>query len=422
MSFELPAVSAVMARLVHPEVSLAAYGGVVFPLSMLIEAPIIMLLSASTALCKDWASYSLVRSFMMRAGAILTLVHVLLAFTPLYDVIIRGVIQAPESIVEPARTGLRIMTPWTWAIAYRRFQHGVLIRDGRSGVVGVGTLVRLFANLAVLAAGVLVFRDWPGIVVGASAVATGVTLEAIFVGIVVRPSLVRLRDRPPLAEPLTWSDFSRFYTPLALTSLMTLLVPSMVSAGISRMPRALDSLAVWPVINGLNFIFRGIGFAFNEVVVSLLDERGAFRVLRRTGLVLGAGGSVLFLILLASPGARFWFETLSALPEDLSRLGRSAIWLACLQPLQAFLQSWYIGTLVHARQTRGVSEAVVISLGVNAVVLAAGVALGSIPGVYVGLGGVVLGAFAQIGWLFVRSRGPAGRLRERAQRVAGGEA
>ena len=50
MAVELPALSAVVARLANPEINLAAYGGIVFPVSLIIESPIIMLLSASTAL------------------------------------------------------------------------------------------------------------------------------------------------------------------------------------------------------------------------------------------------------------------------------------------------------------------------------------------------------------------------------------
>ena len=68
MGAELPALSAVIARLPNPVVNLAAYGGVVFPLALIIESPIIMLLAASTALCKDWASYRKLYRFMMVAA------------------------------------------------------------------------------------------------------------------------------------------------------------------------------------------------------------------------------------------------------------------------------------------------------------------------------------------------------------------
>ncbi len=57
MSAELPILSAVVARLLHPEISLAAFGGVVFPIALVIESPIIMLLVASTALSSNWDSY-----------------------------------------------------------------------------------------------------------------------------------------------------------------------------------------------------------------------------------------------------------------------------------------------------------------------------------------------------------------------------
>ena len=92
MGAELPALSAVMARLAEPEINLAAYGGVVFPLALLILSPVIMLLAASTALSKDWPSYLLLRRFTMRTGALLTVLHILIAFTPLYYVVVGGMV------------------------------------------------------------------------------------------------------------------------------------------------------------------------------------------------------------------------------------------------------------------------------------------------------------------------------------------
>jgi hypothetical protein len=68
MGAELPALSAVVARLPNPEINLAAYGGIVFPLALIIESPIIMLLAASTALSKDLDSYQKIRRFTMVSG------------------------------------------------------------------------------------------------------------------------------------------------------------------------------------------------------------------------------------------------------------------------------------------------------------------------------------------------------------------
>src|SRR3990172_7197941 len=132
MGAELPALSAVVARMPDPKINLAAYGGVVFPLALIIESPIIMLLAASTALSKDMASYLKLRRFMMVSGGLLTAFHALLAFTPLYYVVVEGILGVPQEIVQPARLGLMIMLPWTWSIAYRRFNQGALVRFGLS--------------------------------------------------------------------------------------------------------------------------------------------------------------------------------------------------------------------------------------------------------------------------------------------------
>ena len=84
MGVELPAVSAFVARMPNPAINLAAYGGIVFPLALIIESPVIMLLAASTALSKDEPSYQLIRRFMLITAAALTGLHILIAFTPLY--------------------------------------------------------------------------------------------------------------------------------------------------------------------------------------------------------------------------------------------------------------------------------------------------------------------------------------------------
>ncbi len=176
---------------------------------------------------------------------------------------------------------MRIMTPWTWSIAYRRFNQGVLIRTGHSKSVGLGTVVRLSANILILVVG-FSSKAFPGIVVATGAIISGVLSEAVFSGFIVQPVLRRdLVPSPAIEPPLSWGNFFAFYIPLAMTSLLTLIVNPIGSAAVSRMPQALDSLAVWPVITGLIFFFRSLGVAYNEVVVALLDKPFAYANLKR---------------------------------------------------------------------------------------------------------------------------------------------
>jgi hypothetical protein len=404
MAVETPALSAVVARLANPEINLAAYGGVVFPVSLIVESPIIMLLSASTALSKDWDSYLKLRRFMMRAGALLTTLHVLIAFTPLYYVVSVGLISAPTEIIEPARVGLMIMTPWTWSIAYRRFNQGVLIRFGHSRAVGFGTLIRLSTDGLVLGIGYLI-GVIPGVVVATSAVAAGVISEAAYAGLRVRPVLRdQLRQTAPVEEPLTFHTFLDFYTPLAMTSLLNLLVQPIGSAALSRMPDALASLAVWPVVSGLIFMLRSLGFAYNEVVVTMLDEPRALYNLRRFAALLAALTTVLLLIIAVTPLAELWFRRLLALPSSLATRAYWGLRIGLPIPGLTVLQNWYQGTLVHSRRTRGITQAMAIFLLTSSTILWAGVTWGQVTGLYVGLMAFAISTLMQTAWLWQRSR------------------
>jgi len=404
MSIELPAINAVIARLAEPEISLAAFGGVIYPLALIIESPIIMLLAASTALSKDWASFTKIRSFMLIAGASLTVIHMLFAFTPLYYVVVGRLIGVPPEIIEPARIGLMIMLPWTWSIAYRRFHQGMLIRFGHSRAVSNGTLIRLGADLTVLAVGYLL-QEIPGTIVAGSAIAAGVMSEAVYVGVVARPVIQHeVKAAPPLQNPLSLHDFFVFYLPLVMTSLISLLVQPIGAAALSRMPQAIESLATWSVVSGLIFILRSFGIAYNEVVVALMDEFQAAKTLWRFAIYLLLGTTIIWLLIMATPFSRFWFQTVSALPAELLALAQRGVWIALPLPALAVLQSWYQGAILHSHKTRGITEAVVIYLIVNILTLLLGVRYGKITGLYVGLASFVLSTFIQTIWLWLRSK------------------
>jgi hypothetical protein len=403
MGFELPAVSAVMARLAEPTISLAAYG-VIFPICLLIESPIIMLLAASTALSKNWQDYCLVRRFMWIAGWALTVIHVLLAFTPLFDLVFRGMIGVPPEIMEPSRIGLMIMTPWSLAIAYRRFQQGVLIRFGKSHEVGLGTAVRLVSNVIVLGVGYWI-GTIPGIVVGTAAVAIGVICEALYVAWKVHPVLVeQLKPLKPVAGPLTWAAFTRFYAPLMVMPLIMFIGMPLASAAMSRMPRAIESLALWPVWNGVVFALRSIGLALNEVVVSLLERPGAVRSLTRFTRGLAASTSLILILMAATPFGLFYLARITALDYELAYLGNVGLAVAFLIPAMTAYQSLYMGTIVHSHRTRGVTEAVVIYVLTVAAVLGVGVQMGGMTGFYVAVLSFVAGNITQTFWLWIRAR------------------
>ena len=413
MGFENPAISAVVSRLADPKVNLAAYGGLIFPLTLMIEAPIIMLLAASTALSRDWASFLKLRHFMVWMGAVLTTLHVVMVATPVYGFLAKSVIHAPEEIVGPARIGLLITIPWTWSIAYRRFHQGVLIRFGHSLKVALGTGVRFTADATVLAIGYLL-GNVSGIVIAACTLVAGVVSEALYVHFAVRTTLrMQLMPAPALHHRLTTRALLSFYIPLSLTQILLLLVNPIGSAAMGRMPLALESLAAWPVVASASYITRGFGGAYNEVVVALVEERHSAPVLRRFGVILAVAATTLLLLLMIPPVGAAIFAGALGLVDPLPHLVSMGLFFLLPLPAISVAQSYLQGVILHSRRTRAIGESVALFLVLASVLLVVGSLWGPLSGIYFALLSFTMGECLRTLWLWLRSREARHYLRER---------
>jgi len=266
-----------------------------------------------------------------------------------------------------------------------------------------GTLVRLVFDFGVLAI-LSRFPGVSGITAGTAAIASGVTAEAVFIGVCARATVSELGEPRPGTEPLTRSSFLSFYVPLAMTPLLTLLIQPIGSAAMSRMPDALSSLAAWTPVHALVFLTRSLGFAFNEVVVALLDRPGARPALVRFTTLLAVGTMACLAALAATPLSRLWFEQVSGLEPELGRVCATALFFALLMPGYQAVQSYHQGSLVHARRTRGVTESVALYLVVSASILGVGAVLDPLRGIYFALIAFSTGGILQTAWLVHRSR------------------
>lgn len=402
MTSELTLTSAVIARLTAPEVNLAAWG-IVFAVSILVQAPSVMLLAASTALCTDRPAYLKLRQIMLGILIGLTLLHALIAFTPLYEIVMLQLIGAPVEVVNIARGAFMLMLPWAFGTGYRRFSQGVLIRFQHSRAVIWGTLVRLSVVCIVLGIGYL-FSSISGVTLAAVALILGVLSEALYTELRVRP-VIRddLRHVRSTDGVLTFTSFLTFYIPLVAMTVLTLLVQAVVSASLSRMPNALESLAVWPVITGFLMIWQSVGIAYNEVVISLLDRPRAVEALRQFTTKLALIISFLLVVVAVTPLAELWFVHVAALPENLSNLALHALWIGILVPGLRILQNWYQGIIVFSRATAGIMESVLIFLVIATAILVVGVMWGQFIGLYVGMIAFTFSFLLQTLWLRYRA-------------------
>jgi len=391
---EGPAVQGAIGRLPHPPLNLAAWG-LVMSLSLLIESPIIMLLATAIALVKDTGSYRALRRFMLTLCLGCTLLSALVAFTPLLDMVARQLMGQPASIVEPARPAMQVMLFWAAAIGWRRFYQGILVRHGLTRFVSFGTALRLLATVATATA----LARWgrlPGVQVAACALMAAVLTEAIATTAFVMP-LVRRKLSSHDVDPdtaLSQRDIRRFHTPLAATTVLTLLAQPLTSAALARLAEPKVTLAAWPVVYMALLVIRGWGLALQEITVAQARDPGSAPALLRFSTLVGVVTSGFTLLLVATPLLSVYFQEVLHLPRELVPDARLGIAACFLLPLMTALGSRARGTLVALGASKAVYRGMALNLGTHGLLLWLGV-LFYLPGMWVGALAFSLAALAE---------------------------
>lgn len=369
MAFEQPFLIAFIARLSDAKVNLAAFG-IAGSFAMIIEAPIIMLMSASTALVTGHHSYRKLKHFTDLLNFGVTAVQLIMLIPPVFNFIVVRLMGVPEEVSRVAHVALVIFLPWAASIGYRRFYQGILIRNNLTRHVTYGTMVRL--TVIVIVGLILYSSGIKGAYVGAAAMSLAVFSEAIATRIMADATVKMLINKEDTENGhLNLRSISKFYYPLALTSLLSLGVHPFVTFFLGRSNMAVESLAVLPVVNSLVFIFRSLGLSYQEVNIALIGKkRQNYRQLRNYALYLGIMVTVLITIIAFTPLADLWFIKISGLSMELADLSYLPLQIMVLLPPLTVLLNFQRSLFVINGTTGPISAATAVELsGIIAVLL-----------------------------------------------------
>lgn len=363
MALEVPFLAAVIGRLGDPEFNLAAFG-VAYAFAILVESPVIMLMSAATALVSDAESYRRLKRFAWALNTGSTALLLLVLVPTVFDALMRTAVGLPDAVADLTYGALWLLLPWPAAIGYRRFLHGVLIGAGRTRKVAYGTGVRLLA----MGGGALglATTEMPGVWVAAAALSLGVIAEALVTTVmaagVVRE--VRGKERPSDAAPMPYRGIARFYYPLALTSFIGLTTKPLLTFFMGRSTAPVASLALYPVVVALVFLFGSLGLSFQEAAIALVGRQlEHLRELRRFAIWLGLGASACLTAIAFTPLAEVWFGTLSGLPPELVAMARTPARVAVLMPMLSVALAFQRALLVRTGVTRPITVATALEVG-----------------------------------------------------------
>ncbi|HSW29399.1 MAG TPA: hypothetical protein VLH75_07965 [Longimicrobiales bacterium] len=410
MGVEGPYLAAIIARLPEAKFNLAAYG-VAYAFALVTEAPILMLMSAATALVTDSDSFRRLRNFARTLCVGATGLVLVVLIPPVHRFLLLDLVRLPPEVMELTYGALWLFLPWPAAIGYRRFLQGVLIRSGRTRLVAYGTVIRVTVMALAAMAGFVVV-DIPGAWVGSLALSAGVIAEAVAAHFMARATVRELSMEPQASGPvrgpaqggerLTYRGIGAFYYPLALTSLIGLSVPPMLTFFMGRSASPVESLAVFPVVQSFSFIFRSMGLSFQDAAIALMGHQHRnLPELRRFALRLGIAASVGQSLVAFTPLSRLWFETLSGLTPELASFAMFPAQVIALLPALTVLLTLQRAILVNVRRTRPVTMATgleVAFIGISFVTLGWGLGVVGVSAAFTSLmlGRVVANAYLAV--------------------------
>lgn len=400
MAAEGPLLAAFVARMEAPRIQLAAWG-VAISLAIFVEAPVIMLLSAATALAKDRPSFNALRRFSFALCGGLTIAMVLLVATPAFRFLAQVVMGLNSEVAAASQTALAVLLPWPAAIGYRRFYQGVLILGGRTRRIALGTVIRLLTLSASMTA-LFHFAPASGAACAAAASSLAVVAEALSVRLLSRGAVAKVRSTEAAADAttLTWKYFAQFYGPLATTSVIALAVQPLVTLMVGHSRLALESLAVLPVVNGLVFAFRAVGLSYQEVVIALLGERAEGQAaLRRWAIFLALGSAATLTLIAVTPLGDLWLQGFSGLDSVLAGVAAQPLLILCLIPASTVLISYQRALVVSSRQTHSLTLAMVLELAGVAATLFLTIRVFDLVGATAAAWALVAGRAASTGYL-----------------------
>jgi len=391
MAAEQPAVTGVISRLPDAVNQLAAFG-YSFALALLIEGPVVQMLSAGTAVSGTEESYKKILKIMNVLAIITLVVHLFFCIPAIFEGVAIHIMHLPANLVHPAWVCFMFMIPWTPCIGYRRLWQGVLIKHEKSALAPVVMYVRLSAAFLFLWLG-LIFRPLKGAALGGAIMGMVAIVGMLMAYLLVRPILRDLKNSSKKQDideltsataQMTMPEMVTFYIPLAITSMVSLGVRPILNFGIPRGLFPVESLAIWPIMLSYVLLYTAISQSLQEIVIAEMNTEN-YKTLQKFVTVVACVIATMYIVTwFVKPIRNFWFTSFFNFPQELYPF--LPISVAILAPL-GFLAakiSWFRGVFIAHHKTKIITEGIGVNLCTLLIFIVLLPLITQLAGVYIG--------------------------------------
>ena len=385
-------INSALARMPLPELSIAIFT-VVKSIVSIINSPTMMSRHLIVSMVNDKSNYKVARKFLWVMTFILSLVLLLLGITPVGEWIFKNIIGLESSEISLASSALLILVFLPLTVTLRNTYQGIVTALKRTEINLPGVIIRLLA--------ICIFLWWvvksnilSGVIAGSLAWVVGIALEGIFIYCYIfykYGSIEGAIEKLPVRSysKLTTYKIYKFFLPLALMIILTMLVRPIIQSGIARTQFPVTSLAAYGVASCIVLLVAGPLRMINQMVMIYTDKVGGVNwfKLKKFSLILGIILTIILVILALTPAGYFILHKIIAVSDKIAKSSQEAILAFSLFPLIRSLRETYWGVLMIQRTTAMIAIAKVANIIIVSFTIILGI-------VYINLNPAVLGALS----------------------------
>ncbi len=361
MSLEGPIVASFITKFSGQEFNLAAHG-IAFSIGLIVEAPIMMMLSASNALVRGKQNYGNLLKLNIILCAALTLVMLGVQIPSVFN-FISYIFNINPLIHERTKIAASCLILWPAAIGIRRFFHGILTFQGKTKYLAYGTGVRL-TSVVLIALFFSKVPMLPPAALGTGAIGLSVVTEMMYTFIISKPFVHIIKNTADTNTILTLKEMASYYFPLIVMSFISVSVMPIVAMFIGYLPFPIESLATYPLLSNFSFALSSPAIALQELLITAFTKHPSsekqFRKL--VWWTIGISTVVAYAIAL-TPLSTFWFKNGAGLSHSLMQFIPIPLLIVAILPAGNAWLAYARAKLLTLRQSKFVGTLAAIELG-----------------------------------------------------------
>lgn len=342
-----PALNAMLARTSDPEPAIGGFA-VALGISGLIALPQLRVQHLTLVFFEGRASLLALRRFIAIFVAITSAIALLVALTPLSDLVLEDLFATDGRVRDEAAVSLIALIPFPAFAIARMHLYGIALRAERPAVVWAGTVGGAVAVLGtaagLLAAGV------DGAPVAAIAVSVGAGVEVVGLALITGDAgSMRLAS----VESPSQRALMAFFTPLLFAAFLPAVSTPLITATVARSPEADVSLAAFPLAMSVFTFVTLISGGVQPTVLSLFsrgdEPHGVRRFAVLVGLIAMVGG---LLVAWVPPLSDLVVRDLLGADDRLAELTVVGLRILSFLPPLLTIEQLYAAALLQTKRTR----------------------------------------------------------------------